>query len=59
MRSVVRLKDLDYLIYFNTVIGTEPKRTGSGTETFKILRPSTGTETFILIIKVPELNRNF
>jgi len=37
--------------------GTVPKITGSGTETFKILR--TGTETFILINKVPELNRHF
>jgi len=35
--------------------GTEPKRTGFGTRTFKILR----TETFILINKVLERNRNF
>jgi len=34
---------------------TKPKRTGSGTGTFKILR----TETFILINKVPETNRVF
>jgi len=37
--------------------GTEPKITGFGTETFKILK--TGTETFLLINKVPEPNRNF
>jgi len=32
--------------------GTEPKRTGSGTGNLKIFR--TGTDTFILIYKVPE-----
>jgi len=32
-------------------IGTEPKRTGSGTRTFKTLRTGTGTGTFILINK--------
>jgi len=37
--------------------GTEPKRTSSRTGTFKILR--TGTGTFVLIYKVPELSRNF
>jgi len=40
-------------------IGTEPKRTGSGTGTFKILRTKTKNETFILINKVKEPNRNF
>jgi len=40
-----------------TGTGTKPKRTGSGTGTFKILR--TGTETFILINKVPEPNHHF
>jgi len=39
--------------------GTEPKRTGYGTRTFKILRTRIGTETFILINKVPEPNWNF
>jgi len=39
--------------------GTKPKRTGSETGTFKIFRTGTGTETFILINKVPEPNRNF
>jgi len=36
-------------------VETEPKITGSGTETFKILR----TETFVLINKVLKPNRNF
>jgi len=40
----------------NAGIGTEPIiRAGSRTGTFRILRP----ETFILINKVPEPNRNF
>jgi len=39
--------------------GTEPKRTSSGTETFKLLRAGTGTEAFILINKVPGPNMNF
>jgi len=38
---------------------TEPKRTGSGTGAFEILRTGTGTETFILINKVPEPNHSF
>jgi len=29
--------------------GTEPKRTGSGTETFKILKTGIETKTFILL----------
>jgi len=37
--------------------GIEPKRTGSGTGTFKVLR--TGTESFILINKLPEPNWSF
>jgi len=39
----------------NPGTGTESKRTGSGTGTFKILR----TETFILMNKVPEPSRSF
>jgi len=39
--------------------GTEPKRTGSGIGTFKILKTGTRTETIISINKVPEPNRNF
>jgi len=34
--------------------GTESKRTGSRTRTYKILRTGPGTETLILINKVPE-----
>jgi len=36
---------------------TKPRRTGSGTGTFNIL--GTGTETIILLSRVPESNWNF
>jgi len=45
--------------YIEPETGAEFKRTGSGTETFKILRTKTGTETFVLINKVLEMNKNF